>query len=293
MRRFVIISAILSLLLISTGAAARRPDTLHFENSYLDTVRVNRTFLINDYTTIGVNAGVTFSRMLFNPVKDHDFLFSPKYASIYYTRYGKMFGYLPYFGVMLGVEYGHEGFEFKEDSSGSIRHDNGITRCDMTLISVPAMAQIHVDVDPFKMMAGVGVYGGYRLDINRSWPSSQDAYIDAAYKTSFKSYEYRWDYGLQGGLGVAFMFDPVEIHFGAMVRWSWSDLYAPDYLDERYHPSPNNTYYYRFATPLDIMVYAGVHFQLTKRKGKTNAQLKREAREKVYGKPEDIESQDR
>ena len=89
------------------------------------------------------------------------------------------------------------------------------------------------------------------------------------------------------------MFDPVEIHLGAMARWGWSNLYPPDYLDETYHPAPNNSYYYRFAAPLDIMVYAGIHFQLTKRKGKTIKQLRKQAWETVYGKPEDTEGEDK
>ena len=272
------------LLLLGAPALARdgQKDSVVYSAEYLDTVQVRKGTLINDYTTIGVNAGVTFSRMLFNPVKDHDFLFAPIYYSIYYTRHCKMFGYLPYFALKIGVEYGHNGFEFKANSSGTIYHDNGITKCDMTMISIPAMAEIHVDIDPIKIMADVGAYGGYRLTINRSWPSSQDKYIDEKYHTSFRDYERRWDYGLHGGAGIAFMFSPVEIHLGAMVRWSWSDLYAPDYLDEQYHPYPRNTYYYRFASPLDIMVYAGVHFQLTKRKGKTIKMLKREAYDIVY-----------
>lgn len=289
MKRKLLIAAIL-LLPGLCSARSRQADTVQYSAEYLDTVQVRKGTIINDYTTLGFNAGVTFSRMLFNPVKDHDFVFAPHYYSFYYTRHCKMFGYLPYFALKIGVEYGHNGFEFKTNkSTGLIYHDNGITKCDMTMISVPAMAEIHVDIDPIKVFADVGAYGGYRLTINRSWPASQDKYIDEKYHTSFRDYERRWDYGLHGGAGIAFVFSPVEIHLGAMVRWSWSDLYAPDYLDETYHPYPRNTYYYRFASPLDIMVYAGVHFHLTKRKGKTVKMLKREAYDIVYPKPTEDE----
>lgn len=284
MKRKLLIAALL-LLPGLCSARSRQADTVRYSAEYLDTVQVRKGTVINDYTTIGVNAGVTFSRMLFNPVKDPDFLFAPHYYAIYYTRHCKMFGYLPYFALKIGAEYGHNGFEFKANpSTGITYHDNGITKCDMTMVSIPAMAEIHFDVDPMKFFFDVGAYGGYRLTINRSWPSSQDKYIDQKYHTSFRDYERRWDYGLHGGAGIAFIFSPVEIHLGAMVRWSWSDLYAPDYLDETYHPYPRNTYYYRFASPLDIMVYVGVHFQLTKRKGKTVKMLKREAYDIVYPK---------
>ncbi|MBQ7268751.1 MAG: outer membrane beta-barrel protein [Bacteroidales bacterium] len=285
MKRFLLLTA-LFLLSGLLSARNREADTVRYSAEYLDTVQLRKGMIINDYTTLGVNAGVTLSTMLFNPVKESSFLFSPEYFSLYYTRHCKMFGYLPYFALKIGAEYSHSGFEFKTDkNTGRTYHDNGITKCDMRVVTVPAMAEIHVDVDPIKIFADVGAYGGYRLTVNRSWPSSQDAYIDAKYHTAFKDYENRWEYGLHGGAGVAFLFSPVEIHLGAMVRWSWSDLYQPDYLDEQYHPYPRNTYYYRFAAPLDIMIYAGVHFQLTKRKGKTARMLRREAYDIVYPKP--------
>ena len=40
--------------------------------------------------------------------------------------------------------------------------------------------------------------------------------------------------------------------------------------------------YYRFAYPSNIIVSAGVHFQLTKRSGMTKKELKNKARSIVY-----------
>ena len=57
------------------------------------------------------------------------------------------------------------------------------------------------------------------------------------------------------------------------LRYSWSSLYEPDYASE---------YYYRFAYPLDIVITAGIYFQLTKRSGKSRAALRREAYDSVY-----------
>lgn len=59
-----------------------------------------------------------------------------------------------------------------------------------------------------------------------------------------------------------------------MYKHSFSSLYQPDYYSE---------YYYRFAYPSNIIVSAGVHFQLTKRTGSTKSQLKKEAKKLVYG----------
>ncbi|HAY19138.1 MAG TPA: hypothetical protein DCY24_08190, partial [Rikenellaceae bacterium] len=55
--------------------------------------------------------------------------------------------------------------------------------------------------------------------------------------------------------------------------YSWGTLYDPDYASKDY---------YRFAYPFDIMVTAGVYFQLTRRTGRGKAQLRREAYQQVY-----------
>ena len=136
------------------------------------------------------------------------------------------------------------------------------------VFEIPALAQFHADFYPGKIMANLGVYGGWRNSISRSGPT-----LDPAYANAFRPYEHRIEYGLQGA-GFALMFDPVEIHFNALVRWSWSSLYDPDYYSE---------IYYRYAYPLDVIATVGVHFQLTKRAGKTNRQLRQEAKQIVYG----------
>ena len=95
-----------------------------------------------------------------------------------------------------------------------------------------------------KILAQAGVYGGWRNSISRSGPN-----LDPQFEHAFRPYEHRWEYGLQGGAGFALMFDPVEIHFNALVRWSWSSLYDPDYYSE---------IYYRYAYPLDVIATVGV-----------------------------------
>ena len=108
--------------------------------------------------------------------------------------------------------------------------------------------------------------------------------MDQDYTNKFHDYEYRFDYGIVGGAGIGFMLDPIEIHLNLLARWSMQSLYEPDYFNETFHP--NNTYYYRYANPIDISATVGVYFQLTKRSGKTNKQLKKQARDIVYGTSE-------
>ena len=90
---------------------------------------------------------------------------------------------------------------------------------------------------------------------------------------TFLETDRRFDYGIKGGAGFGFVFDPIEIHFTAMYKYGFSSMYEPDYYSE---------YYYRFASVSNFIFSVGVHFQLTKRTGKTSHQLRKEAREIYY-----------
>lgn len=231
--------------------------------------------LINDYSMIGVNYGVTFSNTYFTPSKhNRAFVFAPNYISVTYTKHSKLFDNMPYFALVLGAAVGSEGYTFRADKETGISADvDGATLCTMRVVEFPAMMQFHYDFDPCKIMANAGVYGGWRHSISRSGP-----YLDPQWENSFRSYEHRMDYGFQGGAGFALIFDPVEIHFNCLLRWSWSNLYDPDY---------RSSYYYRYAYPMDIIATVGLHFQLSKRSGKTRKEIKHEAYEIVYGKTQD------
>lgn len=251
-------------------------DTLVFADEYLDTVQVLKKRKINDYSMIGVDYGVTMLGFSYSPVKSYGkSFFVPNYIAVMYTHYEKLFQRYANFAFRAGVAYGHEGFGFEYDEENE-RYKNdvdGAGKAVITVIEIPAMAGFHFDVDPVKFMAEIGIYGGYRTAIER------EGDIEEKYKTSFRDYEYRFDYGFKGGAGVALVFDPIEIHFNALVRWGWQSLYKPDYYSK---------YYYRYAYPLDVTFMAGIHFQLSKRKGKTSRALREEAKDMVYGKAEDI-----
>lgn len=273
---------ILILLLLVPGmadAAISRPDTLDIDslpNEYLDTVKVYSKRLINDYSMIGVNYGVGLCSMSFNPSKhNRQNQICPNHISVMYTHYEKLFDRYANFALHIGVEYSHEGAGFKinPDTQKPYNNIDGADKLTMETFAMPVLAGFHVDAAPVKFEGAVGVYGGYRKSIERS-----GAGVEPEYEHAFKDYEYRLDYGLQGGAGFALMFDPIEIHFNALIRWGWQSLYQPNYYSQ---------YYYRYAYPLDIIITAGIHFQLGKRTGKTSADLKRQAKEIVYGKNED------
>lgn len=240
-----------------------------YSDIYLDTVQVNHVFEVNDYSLIGVEYGVSFSRMSFNPSYTQSTLFSPNTFGIFYTRYGKMFAYLPYFGFKAGLRYTHEGYKFKENKDTKVTPTvEGATQAVMDVVEVPFMAHLHIDGLHYKVMAEAGIYGGYRLNIKRT-----GEYVDESILNSFKDTDRRFDYGICGGVGFGLVFDPLEFHINANVRYSWGTLYDPDYYSKDY---------YRFAYPFDVMVTAGVYFQLTRRTGRGKAQLRSEAYQQVF-----------
>ena len=249
------------------------PDTLDIEftdidslsDEYLDSLDLSRDIPINDYTMIGFQYGVGLSQVSWNPSMQQRFRFIPVNFGFLYTRYGKMFGYMPYFGIQAGVFYGQEGYQFEEDDEGYTPTVEGATGAIMQVVEVPVMAHCHFDFWKMKLMVNLGLYGGYRLSIERFGDNVPDNL-----RNNFTDTDLRYDYGIKGGAGFAFVFDPVEIHFTAMYKHSFGSLYQPDYYSQ---------YYYRYAYPANFIFSVGVHFQLTKRVGKTKHALRQEAKE--------------
>ena len=246
-------------------------------DAQLDTITVKKKLVINDYAMIGFQYGVGLSQVMWNPKQKQDMLFVPVNAGVTVTKYAKMFGFLPYFGFQAGLFYAREGYRFKYDKDNDYTYVEGAEKAIMDVIEVPLLLQCHVDLWNFKFMVNLGCYGGYRLAIER-FPGKSGS-VAPEVQHSFLPTDRRWDYGIKGGVGFGLVFDPVEIHIQAMYKHSMSTLYNPDYYSE---------YYYRFAYPTNIVISAGVHFQITKRTGKTKAQLKKMARDMVYQTNENI-----
>lgn len=242
-------------------------------DEYLDTLDLKKSKDINDYTMIGVHYGVGLSRVMFNPTQKQDMLLMPYNVGVTFTKYGKMFGYMPYFGFQVGVLFTQEGYQFKYNEERKyIYKIEGAEKAVMDVVEVPLLAHMHVDFWNMKVIANIGCYAGYRLGIER-FPG-QTGYVDESLVHSFKDTDRRMDYGIKGGLGFGFVFDPFEIHLQAMYKHSLGTLYDPDHYSE---------YYYRFAYPSNVTITAGLHFQLTKRTGQTKAELKKLAKDMVYG----------
>ena len=245
-----------------------------FSDEYLDTVKMKKAKSINDYTMIGVQYGVSLSQMRFNPTKRQGMLISPYNFGITYTRYGKMFGYMPYFGFQTGVLFGQDGYVFKKNKETGDYNESvdGATKAVYSYAEVPLLAHLHIDVWHLKLIVNLGLYAGYRLEVER-----EGERLDPQYANTFYDYDRRFDYGAKAGAGIGLILDPIEFHIQATYRASLGSLYRPNYYSE---------YYYRFAYPSDILITAGIHIQLTKRTGKTKAALKKEAKALIYNDQE-------
>ena len=241
-------------------------------DAQLDTKDVKKKLSINDYMMLGVQYGAGLSQVMWNPTQKQEMVFTPVNFGVTFTKYQKMFGYMPYFGFQAGVFYAREGYQFKyNDNTDYIYKVEGAEKALIDVIEVPVSFQFHLDMWNFKIMANIGCYGGYRLSIER-FPG-KTGHVSEDLQYAFKDTDRRWDYGLKGGVGFGLVFDPVEIHFQAAYKHSFSSLYAPDY---------NSKYYYRFAYPSNIVVSVGLHYQLTKRTGRTRAELKAMAKDMIY-----------
>lgn len=248
-----------------------RENTL--SNEYLDTLHIEKKSEINDYSMIGIHYGMGLSRVMWNPTQQQDMLLMPYNVGITYTKYGKMFGFMPFFGFQVGLLYTQEGYQFKyNEERNYVYKVEGAEKAILDVIEMPLLAHMHFDFWNMKILANIGCYAGYRIGIER-FPGKTGS-VTPELEHSFKDTDRRMDYGIKGGIGFGFVFDPIEIHIQGMYKHSLSSLYEPDY----YSP-----YYYRYAYPSNIIITAGIHYQLTKRTGKTKADLKKIAKEMVYG----------
>ena len=278
MRKYIYI---LGLLLM--GAALRAQvrtdemlvmDVSSITDEQLDTIDVKKKLVVNDYSMIGIQYGAGLSQVMWNPSQKQDFLFSPVNVGVTFTTYQKMFGYMPYFGFQGGLFYAREGYQFEyNEDKNYIYTIEGAEKAVIDVIEMPLLFQFHYDMWNFKILAQLGCYAGYRLGIER-FPG-KTGYVSEELRHSFTDTDRRMDYGLKGGVGFALVFEPVEVHFQAMYKHSFSSLYDPDYYSQ---------YYYRYAYPSNIIVSVGTHFHITKRSGKMKSEIKKLAKDMVYNK---------
>ena len=254
------------------------PDSITDE--WLDNEPLPKKARINDYWIVGVHGGVSVQHGYYNPPRQVSLFPNKPVYGFSITRFATMMNTFPIVGMEVGFQHNYEGYRFKEyevDGNTYQQDIDGAYEAYMEVPEVFFLTHGHYDFGQYvKAIVKLGMYGGYRMNITRIGPN-----VAPTIESSFQETDNRWSYGVQGGLGLGFMLDPIEIHLGVQVKWGWSTFYQPN----KYSP-----YYYRFAYPLDGAVTLGVYYQLTKRRGHTRAALRRMAREMVV---EQMENPDR
>lgn len=272
-------------VLISAAALLLGALTLGAQDIVLskaDSLYIERTKVINDYSMIGVQYGVALSNVSFDPTRSTDMQFVPVNVGIMYTRYGKMFGYMPYFGFQAGVFYTKDAYKFSTSSNGVTDYILGASRAQIHNIEVPLLAHLHYDFWKMKLIVNVGPFLGYRLSISRSDYHYGQNPDFMKYQFSFHPNEKRFDYGIKAGAGFGFVFDPIELHITAAYKYSLSNLHAPDVNRRTMEHDDKSKTYYNWSYPTNIIIAVGIHYQITNRIGLTKKQLRKQASSDVY-----------
>ena len=244
------------------------PDTI--TNEYLDILKL-QVRKPNDYWMVGVYGGASLQFGYWNPSRLTIAQFQLPVYGFSLIRQFSMFGIMPYMGLEIGAQQNYEGYEFKTNKETGYRStESGAYKAMMRVPEAFLLTHMHFDIgEHFKLLAKLGLFGGYRTSINRVLDDAYKGSSYEEYQTAFRDYDLRWTYGLMGGLGMGLVFNPIEIHLNVNLKWGWGSFWQRDYA------SP---FYYRFGYPLDGTVTLGVYYQLTPRYGHTRAQLRRLAR---------------
>ncbi len=244
------------------------PDTI--TNEYLDSLKL-QVRKPNDYWMVGVYGGASLQFGYWNPSRLTIAQFQLPVYGFSLIRQFSMFGIMPYMGLEIGAQQNYEGYEFKTNKETGYRStESGAYKAMLRVPEAFLLTHMHFDIgEHFKLLAKLGLFGGYRTSINRVLDDAYKGSSYEEYQTAFRDYDLRWTYGLMGGLGMGLVFNPIEIHLNVNLKWGWGSFWQRDYA------SP---FYYRFGYPLDGTVTLGVYYQLTPRYGHTRAQLRRLAR---------------
>ena len=298
MRKYILLTALIAAVL-PLGAQEKKetkkkhtidldeeffhlPDSVTDE--YLDNASLPQKSRINDYWMIGVHGGVSFEHGYHNPPRRvHLHPRMPIYGfSI--TRFATMMNTFPNLGMEIGFQHNYEGYKFKEyevnpgtDRAYFTRANiDGYQEAYMEVPEVFVLTHGHLDMGRYvKINVKGGMFAGYRMNITRIHDTNYDPVdvpFDYTYANSFMETDNRWSYGIQGGLGLGLMLDPVEFHVGVQIKWGLSPFCPPD---------KNSSFYYSYTYPLDGAVTFGVYYQLTKRRGHTRSSLRSLARQYV------------
>lgn len=195
---------------------------------------------------IGVKGAGALTTIHFNPNRQQSFTPSYVNASILYTYYHDMWGTMKLFGVQTGLTYCQTGYAINyslaEDGSKRYR------RVMYDVVQVPLVCQFHMDFWHMRLLLNLGTFVGYRLkatNYTHTEPLGTPVVFDCN--------DYWADYGLQGGVGLAYCFKPFELHLEGNYQYSLSMIE---------NPGRNSNENFSYGYPNQIIISIGLHIHL-------------------------------
>ena len=220
-------------LLILLPLMARAQDINEFifdmpdDFSEVDTIPPSRKF--KSIHMIGLQYGVNYSNVIATPYIGEEAVWTRNSVGIYYTYFHALWDHLFNFGLQFGAKYGKQGYASKYSEYGEI----------CSVVEMPLLSKFKVDFSMFRLMLNIGPFVGYRLSTDKGG--------------GFDKYDQRYAYGIMGGVGLAVVLKPVELHIEGNYQYS---------LGSMYHTYKYSDIYWLYAYPSNIAITASLHFHL-------------------------------
>jgi hypothetical protein len=222
---------ILILILLSSAFAAGAQDEFIFDmpNDFADIDTVPPPTKFKSIHMIGAGYGINFSGVTSSPKLGQERIWTFNNVGIYYTYYHALWDHLFNFGIVVGAKHGYEGFTSSYEGFGATYE----------VLEIPLISQFKIDFSRLRLLINVGTYYGYRLSTDK--------------EGGFDQYDQRYDYGVIGGVGLAIVFKPLELHIEGNYKYSFASLYQTNKYSD---------IYWMFTYPQNIMISASLHVHL-------------------------------
>lgn len=169
---------------------------------------------------IGIKWGYSLSNVAFSEDITHKPIGTPKNFGIYYTYYHSLWDKMPYFGFHTGIEYNEIGYKHIVEGDPDAGTATTETECLYQALEWPLLSQFRVDFWKMRLLINIGPYGYYILSTEMEGGIPQTTN--------------RAGIGLMGGLGLAFVFNPVEFHIEGNYKYTMSHFYDPSIYSQEY-----------------------------------------------------------
>ena len=188
---------------------------------------------------IGVKWGYSLSNVAFSQDIEHKAIGTTSNFGLYYTYYHSLWDKMPYFGFHTGIEYNEIGYNHIIEGDPEAGTADVENKYIYQAIELPLLSQFRVDFWKMRLMINIGPYGYYifSTDMEGGIPETTN----------------KLGIGLMGGLGIAFVFNPVEFHIEGNYKYTMSHFYDPEIYSAEY---------WVYTHSNQIMLSFGIFFRL-------------------------------